>query len=72
MMLVARQEIEPIEATLVSARLNIGGLSEGRYSVHIVLKKREGETLVRVAEAREMIRKIPGPFSSRQAMDKGQ
>lgn len=72
MMLVARQEIEPIEATLVSARLNIGGLPEGRYSVHIVLKKREGETLVRVAEAREMIRKIPGPFSSRQAMDKGQ
>ncbi len=63
MELIARQELEPIEAPLLSARLNVGGLGEGAYTVHVILKKREGEKLTRVAEVKQTLRKISGPFS---------
>lgn len=59
MQLIAREEVAPLQAPVLTARLLLPELEPGAYSLHVVLKQPGLDGMARVAETRHELRVLP-------------
>ena len=60
--LVARQEFEDLRPGSLTAAVSLPDLELGKYSLHVILKERTADGVRRVAESKQVIHKLTGPF----------